>query len=80
MIQWRKSSHSQGGQGECVELGIDRRKSSRSQPSGGECVEVGINAIGAVRDSKHPDAPYLSFSPHAFAAFLSDVKQGKHDL
>ncbi|MFI6516922.1 DUF397 domain-containing protein [Spirillospora sp. NPDC050679] len=38
--QWRKSSHSSGEGGDCVEVAALWRKSSHSNPQGGECVEV----------------------------------------
>jgi hypothetical protein len=39
---WRKSSHSDGSGGQCVEIASvpTWRKSSHSGGSGGECVEV----------------------------------------
>jgi hypothetical protein len=79
MIEWRKSSRSQAEGGECVELGIDWRKSSHSQGGQGECVELGVNAVGAFRDSKRPEAPYLVVTQEVLAAFLAEVKAGKHD-
>jgi hypothetical protein len=41
---WRKSSHSGGSGGNCVEIATlpSWRKSSRSDGSGGECVEVAV--------------------------------------
>jgi hypothetical protein len=39
---WRKSTHSGGSEGGCVEVGsIPWRKSTHSGASGGDCVEVG---------------------------------------
>ncbi|MEO3779996.1 DUF397 domain-containing protein [Micromonospora sp. B11E3] len=48
------------------------RKSSRSGASGGNCVEVADNLPGvvAVRDSKDPAGPALTFAPAAWRAFL----------
>ncbi|SCL69339.1 DUF397 domain-containing protein [Micromonospora peucetia] len=48
------------------------RKSTRSGSSGGECVEVADNLPGvvAVRDSKDPAGPALTFAPAAWTAFL----------
>ncbi len=37
---WRKSTHSQQGDGNCVEVATDWRKSTRSQGGDGDCVEV----------------------------------------
>ncbi|KAA2258759.1 DUF397 domain-containing protein [Solihabitans fulvus] len=47
------------------------RKSSRSGTNTAECVEVAFppEAV-AVRDSKNPDGPRLTFPRTAFAAFL----------
>jgi len=60
-------------------VSLQWRKSSRSQPSGGECVELAVNALGAIRDSKHPDAPYLTVAPRALAALLAAIKTGDYD-
>ncbi|MEH0823523.1 MULTISPECIES: DUF397 domain-containing protein [unclassified Micromonospora] len=51
------------------------RKSSRSNGQGGACVEVADNLPGvvAVRDSKDPGGPALSFDPAAWRAFVSGV-------
>ncbi|MFF5171345.1 DUF397 domain-containing protein [Micromonospora sp. NPDC000089] len=47
------------------------RKSTRSGSNGGDCVEVADNLPGviAVRDSKDPEGPVLTFSPAAWAVF-----------
>lgn len=49
------------------------RKSSRSSGNGGACVEVAGNLPGlvAVRDSKDPTGPALTFAPAAWRAFLT---------
>ncbi|WP_327025757.1 DUF397 domain-containing protein [Micromonospora sp. NBC_01739] len=49
------------------------RKSTRSGDNGGDCVEVAANLPGrvAVRDSKNPTGPALTFSPAAWAAFVT---------
>lgn len=49
------------------------RKSSRSGSSGGNCVEVADNMPGvvAVRDSKDPAGPALTFTPTAWRAFVA---------
>lgn len=55
------------------------RKSTRSGTNGGNCVEVADNLSGvvAVRDSKDPTGPVLSFGPEAWRAFVSLVaRQG----
>jgi hypothetical protein len=48
------------------------RKSSRSGGNGGDCVEVAGNLpdVVAVRDSKDPTGPVLTFSPAAWRAFI----------
>jgi hypothetical protein len=55
------------------------RKSSYSSANGGNCVEVARNLPGvvAVRDSKDPDGPALTFSPAQWQAFTAAVRDGK---
>jgi hypothetical protein len=57
------------------------RKSSRSGGNGGDCVEVADNLPGvvAVRDSKDPTGPALTFTPTEWATFVAGVKQGGFD-
>lgn len=62
-----------------IDLSLARwRKSTRSN-GGGECVEVADNLPGvvAVRDSKDPHGPVLTFSPGAWAAFVTTVRNGR---
>ncbi|MEV5764238.1 DUF397 domain-containing protein [Micromonospora sp. NPDC049460] len=49
------------------------RKATRSGASGGNCVEVADNLPGvvAVRDSKDPTGPALTFAPTAWRAFVA---------
>jgi hypothetical protein len=43
--------------------------------NGENCVELATAAgVVAVRDSKDPDGPRLTFSGRAFAAFAAEVK------
>ncbi|OWV12919.1 DUF397 domain-containing protein [Micromonospora wenchangensis] len=51
------------------------RKSTRSSGNGGNCVEVAGNLPGliAVRDSKDPAGPALTFTPTAWRSFLARV-------
>jgi hypothetical protein len=58
------------------------RKSSYSSGNGGNCVEVARNLPGAVavRDSKDPDGPKLTFGPATWAAFIAAVRDGELDL
>ncbi|MFC5941879.1 DUF397 domain-containing protein [Micromonospora harpali] len=48
------------------------RKSTRSGDNGGACLEVADNLPGlvAVRDSKDPSGPALTFSPAAWSSFV----------
>jgi hypothetical protein len=51
------------------------RKSSYSGSNGGACVEVGTAAPAvAVRDSKHPDGPQLTFAANTWKAFTGRLK------
>ena len=58
------------------------RKSSWSGGNGGDCVEVARNLSGAVavRDSKDPDGPKLTFTPDEWVAFTAGIKTGEFDL
>ncbi|GAB2595305.1 DUF397 domain-containing protein [Streptomyces capparidis] len=80
--RWRKSSYSGDTGGQCVEVaalqGAQWRKSSHSGDTGGDCVEVAALSPGvvAVRDSKDPDGPALTFTPEAFTAFVRAAATG----
>jgi hypothetical protein len=56
-------------------------KSTRSN-NGGACVEVAGNLPGvvAVRDSKDPSGPALTFTPDEWRAFVSGASAGEFDL
>ncbi|MFF8639955.1 DUF397 domain-containing protein [Streptomyces sp. NPDC015345] len=77
--RWRKSSHSNGEGGSCVEVAYDFvgaarwRKSSYSNGQGGDCVEVadGVPGVVPVRDSKVPHGPALVIGAAAWQAFVS---------
>ncbi|MEU5996063.1 DUF397 domain-containing protein [Spirillospora sp. NPDC047418] len=57
------------------------RKASRSDHHGGECVEVaGLTPQVAVRDSKDPDGPKLTFAAADWRAFTSRIKGNVPDL
>jgi hypothetical protein len=58
------------------------RKSSHSGAGSGDCVEVADNLpqIVAVRDSKAPRGPRLTFSKPAWRAFLDRTRHGAYDL
>ncbi|MEV6797603.1 DUF397 domain-containing protein [Micromonospora rifamycinica] len=53
------------------------RKSSRSSSNGGACVEVADDLPGAVavRDSKDPDGPALTFAPTAWRTFVAGLAE-----
>ncbi|WP_326557636.1 DUF397 domain-containing protein [Micromonospora sp. NBC_01796] len=53
-------------------VGARWRKSTRSGDNNGNCVEVAGNLpnIVAVRDSKDPGGPSLTFSPEAWTSFI----------
>jgi predicted secreted Zn-dependent protease len=47
----------------------------------GNCVEVAqLPAVVAVRDSKDPGGPKLTFSPEEWRAFVAGVKAGEFGL
>ncbi|MDF5751451.1 DUF397 domain-containing protein [Spongiactinospora sp. TRM90649] len=52
------------------------RKSTRSSDNGGNCVEVATNLPDriAVRDSKDPTGPVLTFTPAEWQAFLYRIR------
>ena len=63
------------------EPALNWRKASRSSGGGNECVEVADLEPGtAVRDSKNPTGPKLSFSREEWAAFSARVREGALDL
>ncbi|WP_433230202.1 DUF397 domain-containing protein [Actinomadura formosensis] len=79
VASWRKSSRSDASGGDCVEV-ASWRKSSRSDSSGGNCVEVGRGvSVVAVRDSKDPDGPMLTFGRAAFGTLARDIRAGHYD-
>ncbi|MEU4202434.1 DUF397 domain-containing protein [Streptomyces sp. NPDC045470] len=57
---------------------------TKSSYSGGNgaCVEVAVPAPAAiaVRDSKNPDGPRLTFDTSAWNSFVGDVSKGAYDL
>ncbi len=68
--EWRKSSYSGGGHGNCVE--VSWRKSSYSGAGNGDCVEVKLNRTHvALRDSKNATGPTLAFPRASWRTFLS---------
>jgi hypothetical protein len=56
------------------------RKSSRSSGNG-QCVEVApLGQSVAVRDSKDPDGPKLSFPSPAWTAFIRGLKADRSEV
>ncbi|MEV0372013.1 DUF397 domain-containing protein [Streptomyces sp. NPDC050636] len=57
------------------------RKSSYSGDKGGDCVEIAtLPTTIAIRDSKNPEGPALTFPPAAFSAFVAAVANGVHRI
>ncbi|MEU6144301.1 DUF397 domain-containing protein [Streptomyces sp. NPDC047081] len=76
-LTWFKSSYSDSGGGDCLEVALTWRKSSHSDNTGGDCVEVATTSASTVhiRDSKTPTAPHLTVSPTTWSAFLADLHE-----
>jgi hypothetical protein len=56
------------------------RKSTHSGNGGGNCIEVAdVTRHVAVRDSKNPDGPRLTFAREAWRAFSRDIQSGIYD-
>ena len=57
--------------------GTSWRKSTHSDGNMGDCAEVATNLPGivAVRDSKNPDGPVLTFTQAEWRAFLKSIKR-----
>ncbi|MDZ5443421.1 DUF397 domain-containing protein [Micromonospora sp. 4G57] len=58
------------------------RKSTRSGDNGGACVEVADNLpyVVAVRDSKDPGGPTLTFTPPVWTAFVAAIRTRPNHL
>ncbi|WP_200871995.1 DUF397 domain-containing protein [Actinomadura welshii] len=55
--------------------GVTWRKSSWTGSQGNDCVEIGlVQHMVAVRDSKDPEGPVITFEARAWSAFLSTLK------
>jgi hypothetical protein len=77
--RWRKSSYSNGGANNCVEVAdsLPWRKSSYSNGGDNNCVEVAdcrCAHVVPVRDSKAPNGPVLLVPALAWRTFLTTVK------
>ncbi|AYL38590.1 DUF397 domain-containing protein [Streptomyces fungicidicus] len=71
-LQWFKSSYSGSEGGACLEVALTWRKSTYSGDEGGNCVEVSPHPTAIhIRDSKTPNAPYLTVAPTTWTAFLA---------
>ncbi|MGI5529909.1 DUF397 domain-containing protein [Streptomyces syringium] len=74
---WRKSTYSDGDES-CLEVAEQWRKSTHSAGQE-DCLEVADNiptGIVAVRDSKRPHRPALTFHPTAWQGFVTAVRNG----
>ncbi|MGI8332837.1 DUF397 domain-containing protein [Actinomadura scrupuli] len=80
-MDWRKSNHSSGQGGNCVEVAQARwRTSSTSGQGGADRVEVaGLPGIIAIRDSKDPYGPVLAFDNATFGRFVATIRTGSHE-
>ncbi|MGI5482133.1 DUF397 domain-containing protein [Streptomyces lavendofoliae] len=76
ILEWRKSSYSDGSGGNCLEVAT-WRKSTHSGGDGGNCLEVtdGHPDIVPVRDSKNPTGPKLVFRAASWSAFVAGLKR-----
>ncbi|NEC85171.1 DUF397 domain-containing protein [Streptomyces sp. SID12501] len=75
-LRWFKSSYSDSGGGNCVEVAYAWRKSTYSDGGGGNCVEIAPcphtpTAAIHIRDSKNPTGPNLTVTGEAWSAFLT---------
>ena len=80
-VTWRKASYSGDNGGGCVEVGA-WRKASYSGGNGGECVEVASTGhlLIAVRDSKDPSGPNLTFASPAWESFMQRMRDATPNL
>lgn len=73
MMQWRKSSYSNGGSNACVEVAT-WRKSSYSNGGESACVEVASTDGVLVRDTTNRDGGTLAFSAGAWQRFAMSLR------
>ncbi|GAA4919053.1 uncharacterized protein DUF397 [Stackebrandtia albiflava] len=77
---WRKSSRSDSGPGQCVEIAAWRSSARSASGGNANCVEVGAAAdTVAVRDSKRPTGPVLTAPATDWKAMLTAIKHGHLD-
>ncbi|MDT3399077.1 DUF397 domain-containing protein [Streptomyces sp. B1866] len=84
---WRKSTHSNGDGGHCVEIAegfpgaAEWIKSSHSDFDHANCVEwapaYAPTGLVPVRDSKTPHAPALLFPAPSWSAFVTALKTAR---
>ncbi|MFD7293345.1 DUF397 domain-containing protein [Streptomyces sp. NPDC059897] len=80
--RWHKSSYSNGGGGNCIEVAYDFagaarwRKSTYSNGQGGDCLEVadGVPGVVPVRDSKVVDGDVVVIGAAAWSAFVTGAR------
>jgi Domain of unknown function (DUF397) len=83
---WRKSSHSNGSGGSCVEVGTVWPKDAHyDRPVDIDIATiVGLSDSGtpavAVRDSKDAEGPKLLFTADEWETFIAGVRVGEFDL
>ncbi|GAA2434634.1 DUF397 domain-containing protein [Streptomyces pulveraceus] len=71
-LRWFKSSYSDSGGGNCIEVAFNWHKSSYSSSSGGECIEVAACTHAVhIRDSKVPEGPTFEVASDAWTTFLT---------
>ncbi|MFG3240756.1 DUF397 domain-containing protein [Streptomyces sp. NPDC088190] len=69
---WFKSSYSDSGGANCIEVAFDWHKSSYSAANGGDCIEVAACTHAVhIRDSKVPEGPTFEVAPDAWTTFLT---------
>lgn len=74
---WRKSSYS-GVNENCVEVSLPSWRTSSYSGPRENCVEVAdLPGGAAVRDSKYPEAPVLTFSTAEWGAFVAGAREGE---
>ncbi|GGL18047.1 DUF397 domain-containing protein [Streptomyces flaveus] len=78
-LRWFKSSYSDDGGGNCLEVAYDWRKSSYSDGGGGNCVEIATCPQAHattihIRDSKNPDGPTVTVTSAAWTALLPTLR------
>jgi hypothetical protein len=77
---WRRSSHSGSSGQECVEVAPLPRDLAVAHANDCEIATAEGDRVIAMRDSKNPGGPVLSFTPAEWAAFLGGAKTGAFDL